>query len=110
MLQVAGISGGIGCKEFQIEISASGYWARGDYDLTERRVGPHTMSRRISPFNCVGDTFSNINYQVTGSPRTIEVPCTLVAEKVRIVCRDQRVVFDGPVTSECDGSGLCVFR
>lgn len=98
----------VGCKVFEVEISAPGYWARCEYDLTTLQVGPNTTWSRISPFNCVGNTFNSVNYELTGSPKTLEVPCTLFSEKVRITCGD-RVVFDGPVTSECDGPGLCIF-
>ena len=102
------INRSIGCEKFRIEVGGLGYWGRCDYDLTFHRTGPETGWRKVSPYDCVGDPFGDVTDALIGMPQALHVPCTLVRTRVRISCGES-VVYEGPVTSECRGEGLCVF-
>ena len=89
----------LGWGKFQVEISSLGYWARCDMKVPNRE-GPEL-------FNCSGDRMSGL-FKLDSSLDHFLVPCTLTSVRVRIL-RYDAIVYDGVVTSQCSGSGTCVF-
>jgi hypothetical protein len=77
---------------FQIEVSGIGFWSRCDMKVPTENDFPLE--------NCQGNRF-DAEVLLNGMIHHLEVPCTLVRPRIRIL-RYDRVLHDGPVVPSGD--------